>query len=206
MQIAFKAGEYFLHMGGMPAGDPGKSVHETTERLLGHYSHLERCAGSLLFGFKPPDPISGMIALKVAESNLLHRCNGSNFPARPYAGEGSKRDSVADPCSALGRPLRGLYAGMKLSGPPQRIVLKAQDRLVHERCGAGNELAVVGVYDGHWIQGWMTPYPSDQLSMEKFSDSGANITRAGPPSVRVLWPWPVTSAAINASPVFHCRT
>ena len=49
-------------------------------------------------------------------------------------------------------------------------------------------------------------YPSDQLSMERFSDSGANITRAGPPSVRVLWPWPVTSAAINASPLLHCRT
>ncbi len=77
-----------------------------------------------LLRFKSPYPPPGVEALKVGDPNLLYRCDGSNFPARPYAGYGGKRDSVSDPLLALVLQLRGLAAGLKLPGPPQRIVFK----------------------------------------------------------------------------------
>lgn len=97
LQIAFKAGEQFLHMGGVSVGNPGQSVHQTVERILGHDPHLKGEQGIFLLRGKSPDPPPGVKASKVDDSNLLHGGNSSNFPARPYAGYGGKCEAVADP-------------------------------------------------------------------------------------------------------------
>ena len=140
-------------MGGMPAGDPGQSVHEAEEWILGHDPHFKGDQGVFLLRGKSPDPPTGMEALKVGDPNLLHRGHDSNFPARPDAGYGGKREAVADPFSALVRQLRGPESGVKLPGPPQWIVFKGEDSLVHAGSGAGDQPAFGGMDDGHGFQG-----------------------------------------------------
>lgn len=138
-------------MGGMPAGNPGESVHQTVERILGHDPHLKGEQGIFLLRGKSPYPPPGMKALKIGNPNLLHRRHSGNFPVRPYAGYGGKREAVADSFLALVRQLRGLESGMKLPGPPRRVVFKGEDSLVHAGSGVGDQPAFGGVDDGHWL-------------------------------------------------------
>ena len=138
-------------MGGVPVGNPGQSVHQTVERIPGHDLHLKGEQGIFLLRGKSPDPPPGVKALKIGNPNLLHRDNRGNFPARPYAGYGGEREAVTDPFRTRVRQLRWLEPGMKLSGPPQRIVFKGEDGLVYAGSGAGDRPAFGGVDDGHWL-------------------------------------------------------
>ena len=151
MQITFQTDEQFPHMGGMPAGNPGQSVRQTVERILGHDPHLKGEQSTFLLRGKSPHSPPGVKAPKVGNPNLLHGDNSSDFPARPYTGDGGKGEAVTDPFVAPVRQLRRLEPGMKLPGPPQRIVLKGEDSLVHAGSGAGDQLAFGGVDDGHGL-------------------------------------------------------
>ena len=55
----------------MPAGNPGESVHQTKERILGHDPHFKGEQGVLLLRGESPYPPTGVKALKVGDPNLL---------------------------------------------------------------------------------------------------------------------------------------